>query len=285
VAASATDPSLPRSLRVVGIPIAGLLLFCFFLYLGFPFDPLGRRIASEVQRSNGVRIEFRQLDPRLYWLGPGIEASAVRATLPDGTVYAFERVGLRPAWSLAWLRGDPAVVLDLSSAFGDAKGTLVLGSLGGFDGDLASLAVGRLPLESLTDLALLDGLLDAKVDVRMNEEGPVGDATFTARDGSLAIARFPVEIPFATLEGKLRFGGDAFVTVERFAFEGPMVNGTVTGSIQRAPRFAQAPVRLEADLEAKANVRGAMQGAGIRFDRGGMAKMRITGTVSNPNVR
>jgi len=281
----ADGPRIPRSLRVFGIPVAGLLLVAFFIYMGFPWDELGHRIASELHRQGGARVEFRQVEPRLHVLGPGIEASAVRAAFPDGAVYAFERVGLRPAWSLAWLRGDPAFHVDLESAFGNARGTLVLGALGGFTGDLEAVAFRRLPLASWSELASLDGLVDARVDVHLNEEGPLGDATITARDGSLAIAQFPVEIPFETLDAELRFGDDAFVAVEKLEFTGPMVNGAGTGSILRAPMFAQAPLRLEANLEAKANMRAAMQQAGIRVDRGGMAKLRITGTVSSPNVR
>jgi type II secretion system protein N len=192
---------------------------------------------------------------------------------------------LRPAWSLSWLRGDPAVYAEVTSAFGDAEGTLVLGDSTGWYGDLESVAAGRLPLAKLTTLATLGGIVDARIDVQMGGDGLEGDASFTAKKGSLGFARFPVEIPFETLTGKLRFGDDAFVAIQRFELEGPMVSGAITGSVLRAARFEQAPLRLEANLETKANVRSAMKGAGIRLDRNGTAKLRITGTVSKPKVR
>lgn len=285
MASSSSEKALPRPLRVFGIPLAGIFFVSLFVYLGFPFDKLGNRIATEIQRTSGVRVEFRKLSPRLRFAGPGIEASAVRATFPGGDAFAFERVQLRPAWSLSWLRGDPAVYAEVTSAFGNAEGMLVLGGSTGWYGDLESVAVGRLPLAKLITLATLDGLVDARIDVRMGEEGPEGEASFVAKNGSLGISRFPVEIPFETLTAELRFGDDAFVAIQRFDLEGPMVSGAITGSVLRAARFEQAPLRLEANLETKANVRSAMKGAGIRLDRNGTAKVRITGTVSQPNVR
>jgi hypothetical protein len=194
-------------------------------------------------------------------------------------------VRLRPAWSIAWLRGNPAVYAEVTSAMGDAAGTLVLGATPAWYGDFEGVAVGRLPLANLTSLARLDGLIDARIDVQIFDAGPVGEATFTAKEGSLGIAQFPLDIPFNTLSGSLLFGGETFVSVQRFEFEGPMVNGSVTGSIASAARFAQAPLRLEAVLQVEPNMQAAVNGAGIRVGRDGTAKLRISGTVSRPDIR
>ncbi len=80
----AKRPALPRSVRIFGIPLLGLLLVVFFIYLGFPYAKLGDRITAELQRSHGVRVDFESLSPRLQLAGPGIQASGVRATLSIG---------------------------------------------------------------------------------------------------------------------------------------------------------------------------------------------------------
>lgn len=285
MAAATPNESLPRSLRVFGIPLAGFFFFSLFLYLGFPFDRLGSRIASEIRNSYGIEVEFRELNPRLQFAGPGIEANAVHTTFPNGAVYDFDRVRLRPAWSTSWFRGDPAVHLDVTSPIGDARGTLVLGEAGAWYGDFESVAVSRLPLEGITTLARIGGLVDARVDVQVGEEGPEGDATFTIKDGSLGIAEFPIEIPFETLTGELHFGDEHFVSIQKFEFDGPMVSGSVSGNVVRAPRFANAPLRLEADLDVKPAMRASVKSSGISVGRDGSAKLRISGTVSQPNIR
>ena len=119
----------------------------------------------------------------------------------------------------------------------------------------------------------------------MGENGPEGEATFIARDGSLGLAEFPVDIPFATLHGEFRFSDDPRIAIQRFDFAGPMVSGAITGSVLSAASFDQAPLRLVAELETEPSVRSAMKGAGIRLDRSGAAKLKITGTVSRPNIR
>jgi len=285
MATTTQGESLPRWVRVFGIPLAGFVFFTLFLYLGFPFDRLGDRIADEVRDAYGIQLEFRDLNPRLYLAGPGIEANAVHAVLADGAAYDFDRVGLRPAWSLAWFRGDPAIHLDVTSAIGDATGTLVLGETSAWDGRFESVAVGRLPLANLTKLANIGGLVDAQVDIEVGEAGPEGEASFSATNGSLGIAEFPVDIPFETLEGELDFGDENFVSIRRFVFDGPMISGALSGNIVRAARFDVAPLRLEADLDVKADMRESVKSAGIRIGRDGSAKLRISGTVSQPNVR
>jgi type II secretion system protein N len=285
VAAETQRTRLPRPVLLLGIPAAGIFLVLLFIYLGFPYAKLADRVAAEMQRSQGVRVDFQHVGPSLHLAGPGIEVSGLRATFTDGKMLRIERAMLRPAWSLAWFRGAPALYAEIESEIGGAEGTLVLGSAGGWTGDLAQVALGKLPLAGLAPMGNVDGLLDASIDIVLGEEGPEGHMSFEVRDGSVDFTNFPVAVPFETLSGELLFGDEAYLAVKHLELAGPMLNAGLTGNVLRAASFEQAPLRLEAELEAKPNLRSAIQGAGLRVDRNGKAKVRITGTVARPNVR
>lgn len=285
MAAEANRTTLPRPLLVFGLPVAGVLLLTFFIYLGFPYHKLGDRIATEIQRSSGVRIDFEDIGASLQLVAPGIEATGVRATLSDGSSYRIERAMLRPAWSLAWFRGTPAVYAEVESELGGAAGTLLLGEAGGWSGELSQVAVGRIPIPPLEAVGNIDGRLDATIDLVLAEAGPEGSIEFAATEGSVGLAKFPMDIPFETLSGELSFGGEAFISIERLELDGPMLTASLTGKVLQAASFAQAPMRLEAELTAEPNLRPAFKNAGVRVDREGNSKVRITGTVESPMVR
>ncbi len=285
MAAEANRTTLPRPLLVFGLPVAGVLLVAFFIYLGFPYHKLGDRIATEIQRSSGVRIDFEDIGASLQLVAPGIEATGVRATLSDGSSYRIERAMLRPAWSLAWFRGTPAVYAEVESELGGAAGTLLLGEAGGWSGELSQVAVGRIPIPPLEAVGNIDGRLDATIDLVLAEAGPEGSIEFAATEGSVGLAKFPMDIPFETLSGELSFGGEAFISIERLELDGPMLTASLTGKVLQAASFAQAPMRLEAELTAEPNLRPAFKNAGVRVDREGNSKVRITGTVESPMVR
>ncbi len=285
MAAEANRTTLPRPLLVFGLPVAGVLLVAFFIYLGFPYHKLGDRIATEIQRSSGVRIDFEDIGASLQLVAPGIEATGVRATLSDGSSYRIERAMLRPAWSLAWFRGTPAVYAEVESELGGAAGTLLLGEAGGWSGELSQVAIGRIPIPPLEAVGNIDGRLDATIDLVLAEAGPEGSIEFAATEGSVGLAKFPMDIPFETLSGELSFGGEAFISIERLELDGPMLTASLTGKVLQAASFAQAPMRLEAELTAEPNLRPAFKNAGVRVDREGNSKVRITGTVESPMVR
>lgn len=276
---------LPRPLFLVGVPLAGVFLVSLFIYLGFPYDKLGDRIKAETRRSGAMRVDFREVGPSLHLAGPGIEATGVRATLRDGETFRLERAMLRPAWSLAWFRGAPAVYAEIESEVGNVAGTVILGENGGYCGDLEQVDIAKLPLSQFAHMGTLDGVLDASVDLLLGERGPEGSVIFEARDGSIGLAVFPMPIAFETLSGELIFGDDAYVAVKRLDLEGPLLSGGVKGKVLQAASFSEAPLRLEVEIEAKPAIGSAMRSAGVRVDRKGKAKARITGTVANPQFR
>jgi type II secretion system protein N len=285
LAADANRTALPRPLLVVGIPVAGVLLVAFFVYLGFPYAKLGDRIASEIQRNSGVRIDFDDIGASPQLAAPGIEATGVRATLNDGRSYRIERAMLRPAWSLAWFRGTPAIYAEIESDLGDAEGTMLLGKARGWSGELTQIAVGQIPIPPLEAIGNIDGRLDASIDLVLAEAGPEGHLEFAATKGSVGLAKFPIDIPFETLSGELVFGGENYVSIESLELDGPMLTASLTGNVLKAEHFAEAPMRLEAKLTAEPNLRPAIVSAGVRVDRQGKSTVRITGTVDSPMVR
>jgi len=64
-----------------------------------------------------------------------------------------------------------------------------------------------------------------------------------------------------------------------------MLTAAVTGSVLQAESFAEAPIRMEAEITAEANLQPAIKNMGVRFDRSGKAKVRISGTVAAPILR
>jgi type II secretion system protein N len=277
--------ALPRVVRRIGIPVAGIFLVSCFIFLGFPYEELGDRIVSELRRSSGVKLEFQTIGPSFQLTGPVILTTGLRAILENGQIIEIDRAALRPAFSLAWLRGDPAIHTSLEKASGRASGTLILGDSGGWVGEIEQADMADLPISQLADLPTFTGVVDASIDLLQSESGPDGRVTFVVSNGSISIVSFPIAIPFETITGDLAFGDDAYLVVERFDLAGPLMNGGVSGSVLEASSFAQAPLRLEVQMEGNPAAAAAMRSAGFRVDRNGKAKLRITGTVSRPDIR
>ncbi len=279
---------LPRPVRIFGLPALYVALVLFFVFWGFPYERIGEQLAVRIEADTGVRVDFDELGPYLGLLGPGFEATQVVAVPRSGDLVNLERVRMRPAWSTSWLRGDPAVFLDVRSGFGRAAGAVTLGEARGFDGDVSSLDVSARAVRSLLPFDGLDGTLDAVADLVFAEAGPDGSLAFELSDGSLAVPGNPIAIPFDRLDGDLAFGGDAYLTVESMTLSGPMVSGTATGRIGDPGRrgFTQAPLTLQVELEVEgAAVRGALQDAGVRLDRDGRTRFDVSGSMANPRVR
>lgn len=275
---------MPRLLRVVGLPLVGVLLVLFFVYLGFPYERLARVVATEAGRLLGARVDIQEVGPRLALTGPGFEARGVRASWENGRRLQLERAAVRPAWSLAWLRGTPALYAELESPLGTVEGTWV--SDGAWYGDVRALDLSAVPLEALWRGAGPEGRLDARVDLRWSESGPEGDVSFEAREGSLRLPDLPTALPYQRCRGVLVFGGESFVAVESFSLEGPLLSVKAKGTLGRAARFESSPLQLELELKAtQPGIQSILRSAGLRLGRDGSARVRVTGTPSAPLLR
>lgn len=285
VAGVSPGPALPRSLGVLGIPAAAVVLIALFLFRGFPYDVLGERITSELARADGVQVRFAELGPAFRLAGPGLEAHGVVIELPNGPTVAFDRVMARAAWSLSWLRLEPAVFLELASATGTAEGTLHLGSTPGWDGELADYDLAALPFEALVPGGHLEGKVDAVIDVRIGEAGPEGPIQLEAQQGSIALPVLPLALPFERLDATLTLGGDDYVALEALTLEGPLASGTGSGRIARGPSLSAAPLEMTFELRVQPALAGAVRAAGLRPKKNGATTVRLSGTLANPSVR
>lgn len=288
MAAAARGSGTPGSspVGVLGIALACVLLTLFFLFMGFPYDRLGERLAAELSRGNGTRLSFQELGPYLSLAGPGFEATGARITTADGIHLELDRARLRPAWSLAWLGLNPAVYLDLEGPPGRIVGVVTLGEVRGFEGRLEAIDLTQLPRNLIAPGAALAGTLDAVVDLHAASPGPQGSISLNAHKGSLgAPDLLPMAVPFDELSASLRLGDGAFVEVESFETQSPLFSAQISGTIATAPSFASAPLNLQVNLQTDPGFRSALKGVGIRISRDGKATLRVRGTPTAPVFR
>ena len=269
-------------MRRVGLALAALALFAGFVVHGFPYDLLARRISASVARATAWELQLGELGPHLSPLGPGVEAKAVRLTGPGGSVLRIDRLRIRPAWSLDWLRLRPAFRIAAEVAGGSVDGTLAAGPA--FVGRVGALELEQLPVAALWPGAVLGGRLDASLDVQAAQDGPAGTVALSARQGSATLPDLPLPLAFESLEARLALGADALVQVEELTLSGPGISARVTGSLGRAASFAAAPLDLRIELEVEPALRAPLQGVGVRLRPDGRGSLHVTGTAARPGV-
>jgi hypothetical protein len=252
----------PVLVRFVAIPLFTLAAFLLFLHLGFPYHRLSERIADGLGRATGAQIQIAEISPSLSLGGPGLTATGVAATPRAGARIDLERAFLRPAWSAAWLRGTPALHLDLSS-----------------------VELANLPLAAAVPGASLRGLADVRMDVVLDEQAPAGESRFQARDGSLRLPGLPVPLPFTSFEGELDYGGESRLALDRATLTGPLVTVVASGTVGHGDSFATSPLAFEVEIAAQPDLQAPLKAAGITLGPDGKAKLTLSGTPGRPEVR
>lgn len=281
----ATD-ELPRPLIAIGVPCAGVLLIAFFMIRGFPYDELGQSIAKRIERSHGIQLTIGSVSPTLQLAGPALEATQLRATLPDRPPQPIDRALIRPAWSLSWLVGDPALHVELESPSGIADGTLRWNGAASWVGTLRNARPELPPISDWIPTGRLEGLLEATLDISMAEAGPEGRVEFKIRDGSLYLPGIPAApLPFENLTGVVSIGGGAYAKLVSLRFEGPLASGTGSGKIGSADRLDQAPIGFEFEFTVKSELSRPLRAAGAKLQRSGEGVAKISGTVAKPKIR
>ncbi len=283
--AGAFGLTLPRWLKVIGIPGVGLLLVFGFIAQGFPYQRLGEFIEAEIRRETPILLIIRRVEPHLTPSGPGLEAQGVRAWAPGDMELVLGTVRLQPAWSLSWFRGAPAIHTHVEGPLGEAEGTVTLNGSSAWVGRLARIDLASLPMGEVWPGMALEGFADASIDLRLGESGPEGTIAFEARDGSVKIPGMPVAVPFEQLIGDLVLGGQAIATVNSLELLGPLLGGELTGTVGHARRLESAPLSLRIVLQTAAASRHLLESAGMRVSREGSTRVRITGTIANPRVQ
>ena len=272
-------------LRFVALCVAAGIMVLAFIVVGFPYPQLADRIASEVQRSLGAQVAIRDLGPSLQLKGPGFKAGGLRIDTASGKPLEFERAHLRPAWSLSWLRGRPALHATIEGPPGNARGTFTLGSEPGFAGEINDVDLEALPLQALFSDLHLAGIIGIEMDVQRGLSGPEGWVRFELLDGSVAFGDFPLAIPYERILGSGTLGDEAFLEIENLKLDGPMMTADITGTIGSAPSLSIAPLKLQLQISAEPAIQNSLASAGVRFGGDGSARVRVSGTLQRPIIQ
>jgi hypothetical protein len=253
---------LSALVRFVALPLAAALCFLLFLHLGFPYDRLAGPVAQRIGQATGMQVQIGELAPRLSLGGPGLDALGITATPPGGRPIRLERAFLRPAWSAAWLHGDPALHLDLTGV------------------ELASL-----PLAAALPGSSLEGQAQIGLDWVVSDESSQGRSRFDARDGSLGLPGLPMPLPFTRFQGELRYGGESLVEIEDATLTGPLVSLQLEGRLGRGASVETSPLQLDLEYSAQPELKAPLAAAGIQLAPDGKGKLQITGTPTRPEIR
>lgn len=278
---------LSRGVVFLALPLGCLLLVLLFSIAIFPYDRFRGAAAEQLRLATGAQVEIGALGGGLSIGGPALDASGVRLRWPDGALEVSE-ARVRPAWSLSWLRGRPALGISAESNAGRLSGTWWPGPEGGFSGDLRALDLGALPPALVGGPPPFEGRADAEIDLRLAAGRPVGGTLeLEAREGALTLGgQLPMAIPYESLEGQARFAEGGAVDLSDFALSGPVLAATGGGSVGAAPSVALAPLDLDLELEVvDGNLRPIVRDWGVRLDANGRARLRITGSLSRPVLR
>jgi len=280
------ERGVPRWLLVVGIPVAGLLLVAFFVYTGFPYERLREGLARQVEAATGADVTIGSLGPGLTLLGPGLRAGQVVATPRGGDPVRIDSALVRPAWSFAWLGGDPALAVDVAGELGGVDGTVVLGAPLRFAGGLEAVALERLPLGRAGPGRSVPGRAGGDVDLTLAPGGPEGEIDLEARSGTIALPSLPMALPFESLDTDVTLGGEQRAEVRTFSLEGPMLAVRGDGTVGASGRPEAAPLDLRVQLEVREpGLRQTGERLGVALDAQGHGEVRIGGTVGQPVVR
>jgi|GEM_PF-938145 len=275
-------------LGAVLVALACLLLTAFFFVLRFPVDRFRESLVAQLGPATGAEVSVGALRARPGLGGLTLVAEPLALAWPGGTRVELARAAVRPAWSLSWLRGRPAVHVDAEAPLGRVAGTVWPVEPVGFDGELEGVLVERLPAELLEALAGLavTGRLDADVALERSDGRLVGDLELEIAEGSIAPPGAPLAVPFERLVAQLALAETGAVEIEEAQLEGPMLAGEAHGALRAAPHLALAPLELEVDVVVRdAALRSWLIPLGVALDAEGRGTLRLSGTLSEPLVR
>jgi type II secretion system protein N len=270
--------------RTIAIGAACALLTLVFFVVRFPYDLFRASLVGQLAAATGAQLEIGALHGGFSLGGPTLVAEPITMTWPGGTSAELTRAELRPAWSPSWLRGSPALHVDLEAPAGRVVGTLWPGEPLAFQGSVDELALEKLPPEVLDagQGVALTGLLDADLDLSLAAGAPAGTAELDLANGAFSAPGLPISIPFDRFRAGLGLGEGA-LEVSSAALEGPMVGGTAKGKVALT---ADPTLDLTIDLQVvDPSLRSMMAPLGVRLDAEGRGKLTLRGTASQPSLR
>jgi hypothetical protein len=101
----------------------------------------------------------------------------------------------------------------------------------------------------------------------------------------LSHPNLPSPMPFQTLTGEIELGGTNYAQIEKLELSSPLATGSASGTVGRAPAFANAPLKLEIQLTVSGAVQGSLRSQGVAIGNDGQLRVNVSGTPVRPIVR
>ncbi len=283
-ASNASRPSagLPRA---IAIPLAALLLLLFLVLL-FPWDSLGRRIAWEISRVSGARVDVPNLAPAFTARGPVLRARGVTIEHPAVDRVLLRELEIAPRFSTSWLGGDPTLRVWAQTGLGDVDGVLRLGGEPAYRGRVSEVEIDRLPLRLDATGVRLSGRIEADADVALDPNGTLqGRVDFESPNLTIQSTQLPLAIPFTGARGGIEILESGATRIDSVVLEGEVVEGELSGEIGLVHRSQSPPLDMTGHLVIHdRTLRQLAPGAGLLLSPDGEADIRVSGTIDAPRI-
>jgi len=272
-----------RLLRGLAIAAGALLLTFILIAARFPWDRLAPTVSAQATEASGVPIEIGGFEFSFGKLGVSLLATDVHIGWPDATGLDFPRVAARPAFTLDWFSGNPALRVLTENGPANFNGVVTRERA---EGRLAVPEAEALPWRQDAPVA---GAFRAKLALRFGQDEAsgtqvLGDVDVTGSDGSIFPPGIPVAIPFDLLDATLAFTPTG-LELSPLHVDGPMVSGSVTGTLHpRSGNWERAGLDLTVVIDrVDRGLSGMLAGTGVDLTPG--RQFAIRGTAAAPVVR
>lgn len=271
--------------NAVAYPLAALLVLIFIL-IQFPWDSLGRRIAWEISRVSGARVDVPELAPALTARGPVLRARDVKIEHPAVATVRLHELEIAPRFSTSWFGGDPTLRLWAVSDLGHADGVLRLGNSPAYVGQMSEVDLSRLPLRLEATGMRFSGRLQADADVALDPDGTLqGRVDFESPGLVIESNRLPIAIPFRHAIGTIEILETGATRIADVVLEGDLVNVKVSGEIGLVHHSQSPPIDLTAHIQVlDPTLRQLAPNAGLQLSPQGEADIELGGTLDAPVV-
>lgn len=269
----------------LALPLAIVLVLCFIVLL-FPWDSLGRRLAWEISRVSGARVEVPSLAPALTARGPVLRARDVTIEHPAVDRVRLLELEIAPRFSTSWLGGDPTLRLWARTGLGNIDGVLRLGDQPAYLGNVSEVDLSRIPLRLEASGVRFSGRLSAEADVALDPNGTLqGRVEFDSPSLEISSRQLPLAIPFTHATGTIEILENGATRIDAVELEGAVVEGRLSGEIGLVHHSQSPPVDLTGHLVVHdPTLRQLAPNVGLELSREGEADIRVRGTVDAPEI-
>ncbi len=273
---------LPKALTV---PLVAIMILIFIVFR-FPWDAVGRRVAWEISRVSGARVDVSELAPGLSARGPVLRAREVMIQHPAIDRVRVSEFEIAPRFSSSWLSAEPTLRVFARTDLGHADGVLRLGESPAYAGRVTEVDLARIPLRLQASALELAGRLDADADVSLDPGGTLaGRVDFESPSLEVKLPMLPIPLRFHRTVGTVEILDSGDTRISEVRFEGDALEGSLAGEIGLVHRSQSPPIDLEAEIQIKdPTLRSLAPSAGIRLDGAGRAHIVMSGTVDDPRM-